>query len=245
MQLQTIGFPRSDGPLVTVLLPTRGRPDWLAKSVDSLYSLAVNKDKIEFLFRVDTDDLPTIQACCQIVDMLPNATLNIGKRGNGFRSMHHWINAMCVQARGDWLLIWNDDCQMKSSGWDHVLLHTGARSWHNVPDIFMLTIPSVGRPACNEFMFLRRKVTQVLGHWALSPHNDNWIHRVMTGINSVATIAQVEVEHFSDRIGDQTRAESEAAYQDTDETLNSGPALRAIQQDVSTLLDYINAHNPG
>ena len=86
---QYIGFPRGAGPLVTVLLPTRGRPKELFDSVESLYNLAINKDKIEFLFRVDTDDLPSIDVCNKLTESLPNARMVVDRRGQGYADMHH------------------------------------------------------------------------------------------------------------------------------------------------------------
>ena len=53
-------FQRGEGPLVSVLLPTRGRVDGLRIAIDSLHSLAEGKFNIEYLLKIDDDDADTI-----------------------------------------------------------------------------------------------------------------------------------------------------------------------------------------
>ena len=52
---------RGRGPLVSILIPTRGRSSSLCVAIDSLYSLAFDKSSIEFLLKVDDDDVETIE----------------------------------------------------------------------------------------------------------------------------------------------------------------------------------------
>ena len=44
---------------VSVLLPTRGRPEWLKESVMSLWSQAAHPNALELILKVDEDDEPT------------------------------------------------------------------------------------------------------------------------------------------------------------------------------------------
>ena len=46
-------FPRGEGPLVSILLPTRGRPDHLLSAVRSLWDLAYDKSNLEFNYWQD------------------------------------------------------------------------------------------------------------------------------------------------------------------------------------------------
>jgi hypothetical protein len=213
--------------------------------VESLYNLAINKDKIEFLFRVDTDDLPSIDVCNKLTESLPNARRVVDRRGQGYADMHHWINFLCKLARGDWLFVWNDDARMTTPNWDHILLHTAVESWHTVSDVCQLDVPAKGREGCYEFSFLRRSVVDILGHYALSPHTDNWLHRVMDGVRSVARVSQIEVEHLSDKMDDQTRKDSVAAYDNGElalATLDNEASLRGVHEDCLKLLDYIKTN---
>ena len=47
--------------LVSVLLPTRGRPELMLKSVGSLLTTASNPDQIQILLKIDNDDKETYQ----------------------------------------------------------------------------------------------------------------------------------------------------------------------------------------
>ena len=239
----TLTFPRAENPLVSVLLPTRGRPKWLSQSIQSLSRQAVQPDKVEFLFRADADDLETIEICRFYCEKLPNARVLIDKRGLGYREMHLWINTLCKLARGDWLLVWNDDALMATPKWDEILSQVQVQSCHNNPDVYMLVIPVNRRPLyCTEFMFVRRKVAEVLGHYSLSPHNDNWITRVLSKANSWGYLHSLAIDHLSDSINDKTREESVAAYDNgalAKTTLEAPEAQRAIQYDANKLLAYL------
>lgn len=242
---EPLTFPASGDYLVSVLLCTRGRPGWLVKSVESLMERAVNKDKIEFVFRADSDDHASIETCRRLMDKYPHSQLWISPRGRGYLDIHQWTYALARLARGDWLLVWNDDAMMTTDHWDHLLLHSGVECWHNVRDVYMLVTPTNGRPGCNEFYFLRRKVVDILGHISLSPHTDNWVTRVMAPLASVAFVP-IYIDHYSGQMTDQTRHDSVAAYADgatARETLESEWAQRAIQEDIRTLRDYVNVHN--
>ena len=242
---QPLTFPVTSPTLVSIILPSRGRPAELIESVNSILYTAVNKDKIEFLFRADNDDLATIDACHCLMEKLPHAQLWVSPRDKGYLEMHRWTYTLAKLAQSDWLLLWNDDAHMVTPQWDHLLLHAGVASWHNVPDNYMLVCKSKNRLGCNEFMFLRKKMVDYLGHISLSPHSDNWLMRVFTAIQSV-TFLPIEVDHFSQDMNDKTREESVAAYANgklAQETLESPQAQQAIRNDAQKLLSYILSHN--
>jgi hypothetical protein len=122
--------------------------------------------------------------------------------------MHEWINELATQAKGDWLLVWNDDAIMRTESWDHILLSTRVSGWTKCNDIMIIVVPTIGRPRAYEFPLVRRKVVELLGHHSLSPHTDNWVYSVMHSIQCTALHPYIFVEHFSDRIG--TKPEKKA-----------------------------------
>lgn len=237
-----MGFDRGDGPLVSVLLPTRGRPEMLCHALDSLFSLSVNKDKIEYLLKIDDDDEATLRMVERLI-RVPTIPVRVysSSRGRGYPDVHTWLNFLAGEAKGDWLLVWNDDALMRTEAWDHVLLFSGIKNcWHRCQDCFMLVIQPEGRPGCNEFYFLRRKVFEILGHLSLNQHVDNWLFSVMEMVGSVRQLS-VSIEHDSDKMEDQTRKDSEASYQAGSDELRSGPMVKAKAADVLKLLAYIEA----
>lgn len=234
-------FPRSDGPLVSVSLPTRGRPQLLVKAVESLHRHAVHPDKIEYIFRADTDDLPTIEACCRLVEFLPQATLIVEPRGAGYINIHHWHARIGQLARGDWLLIFNDDALLLTPRWDEMIASLSSEHFPH-PDVALAFFVTKDRPGCNEFFILRRKVLDILGFMGLSPHIDNWLNRVFTQLKACGTLTSILVDHQSGQMDDQTRKDSVAAYANgalARATLESPQAQQGIADCVKKLQEYI------
>ncbi len=206
-----MNFPRSDGPLVTVLLPTRGRPELLIQAVTSLHQRASRPDKIEWLFRVDTDDPNTQYACCKLIDQLPQATMVVEPRGTGYVNIHLWQSRLCQLARGDWIMLFNDDAIMTTPRWDDQIANLQVENFPH-PDIASAYFVTKDRPGCNEFFMIRRKVWEVLGFLSLSTHVDNWLHRVLTQCNACGTMPHIVIDHSSNLMQDQTRRDSVSAY---------------------------------
>lgn len=233
-------IPRGPGPLVSILLPTRGRPGHLYHAVDSLYSLAKDKGNLEFIFKADTDDPETIDAVEKLA-VIPGLKVKniISPRGNGYFDMHHWVNDMARQATGDWLLLFNDDARMTTQDWDTALMHIGTgMPWFGIADVCLIMAQTIGRPFANEFIILRRKTFEILGHISLSPHNDNWIYGVMEFLR-VRLTAPIHIEHLSEKIGDAIRESTVEAYKTTTISLNSIESKGLQLEDVAKLYNYL------
>lgn len=229
-------FPRSSNPLVSVLLPTRGRPKHLCEAIDSLYSLAHDKSLIEFILKIDNDDLETIDVSNKLSAVLPLKSI-ISPRGNGYLDMHHWVNNMCAMAKGDWLFLFNDDARMATQNWDQYLLQAfitkGAKKCDG-NDVCMLTISGT-----TEFMFLRRKVYEILGHYSLLHQCDTWIYSVMSTIHSAFTFPSISVKHLSGTIADDTRQGVEETYCSESAGMISAKSIKEKIKDAEKLIDYI------
>lgn len=229
-------FKRGEGPLVSVLIPSRGRPKSLLEAIDSLYSLAKNTNLIELILKLDSDDKETISVVTSLP--LPIKTI-ISPRGNGYWDMHHWVNDMCAISKGDWLYLFNDDARMTTQDWDQLLLRVQiANAFPGVEDVCLLVSPTIYHPNSHEFMFLRHTTYKILGHWSLSPQNDSWIHAVLSMIRFVFDYP-IYVQH--EEIDDVTRKGVKAAYGTTCMTLISSEAIRNQIKDALKLQDYIDA----
>lgn len=243
-------FPRGNGPLVSIILPSRGRPAGLCQSLDSLNSLAKDPSQIEYILKIDSDDQETINVYEKLKGMI-NIRAWISPRGLGYMDMHKWVNELALNwATGDWCMLWNDDAVLSSGngadildsqGWDIRLtlanFQAGA-TWHACPDICSLIAPTVGRWDASEFYFLRRKVVEILGHWALNPHTDTYIQSVLCSISSSFRFP-VYVSHKSDHINDVVRGEVLDAYKVAGKNLNSLECMRNKVEDTRKLIDYV------
>lgn len=97
---------------ISILCPTRGRPDNVRKLVESALATSQRPKEIEFLFYVDKDDLSFPQ---DITSLYPNQIKVI----NGPRL---WIsnahNVLYAFSSGEILMTAGDDMEFKTKSWD-------------------------------------------------------------------------------------------------------------------------------
>ena len=115
--------------LISVLIPTRARPDKLSRCIQSIVSTAANPERIEFVIWSDDDDKGTHEAIREWPVGIEFSVLYKPRIGHARHAEMYWQLAQA--ARGRWLWIMNDDGgvipgiknqQGKSSeGWDIIL----------------------------------------------------------------------------------------------------------------------------
>ena len=72
--------------LVSVLLPTRQRPDLMLKSVKSLIDKATDPTQIEVLLKIDTNDQDTYTSRYEELHKItPNCKVLISPQKNGYQ----------------------------------------------------------------------------------------------------------------------------------------------------------------
>lgn len=113
----------ADVPLnVSVLVPTRGRPDRLMKSIKSLIDLADNASELQILIGIDKDDEKTIGGLPD--ELIPYLNQNrvsyaaVGYDRKGYARLHEYYNDLAAYCQAKWIMVWNDDAVMKTPGWD-------------------------------------------------------------------------------------------------------------------------------
>ena len=234
-------FKRGMGPLVSVLIPTRKRPKHLLECVDSLWSLAIDKSLLEFVFKVDDDDEETIRVVQFISRIVPSKAI-FSLRGRGYLELGTWARQMSEVASGDWIFLFNDDARIATQGWDQFLLYSVDNTWHGTGDVMALVAPTIGKPFNNEFLFLRHETFKILGHWdGTGPYNDNWIYHVMDMVGSVM-IVPIFIRHFHEECQDEVRKELVAAMDESKINWNNPEGIAGRIKDSQKLLDYINDH---
>ncbi|MFE9735462.1 glycosyltransferase family 2 protein [Streptomyces sp. NPDC005863] len=214
--------------MISVLLPSRGRPQPLTDTVSGLLDLADHPDGIQILIAADPDDTPTLHAA------LPGqATIWAAPQRYGYPRLHEYVNRLAEQAAGDWLMLWNDDARMLTAGWDHrIEEHEPAVLWPHSNDI----------ATCNTFPIWPRAWTDHLGHVSLSPHCDSWIQYLG---QTLGRHPRVNIDILHDRADltgghdDETRAESLAGYRTAD---YGSPAMdTARAADIASLRQYLTS----
>lgn len=146
---------------ISVLVPSRQRPELLKRSIDSL-----GDGDFEVLVALDEDD-PLLDDYAGIGKAM------VGPR-HGYRSLQSYYNELAARARGEWLLLWNDDCIMVTEDWIDVVRSYDGQMVVLNPN----TNHDNWKIDMNVFPILPRKIVELVGHFSLSNHNDSWIEFV-------------------------------------------------------------------
>ena len=162
---------------ISVLLPTRGRITPLIATINSLLDNFSSDNEIEILLRFDEDDNNTFETVKQNIDDRRIKYL-VGPR-YGYPGLHHYLNELASEAKGDWLMLFNDDALMQTKYWDKEVEKYNDKmvflDSHSNQNTFSLLFPIVPR-----------KVTEIWGHFSLSRHCDGWM-------NDIANMLEIKV----------------------------------------------------
>lgn len=161
--------------MISVLCPTRHRINKFERSYESLTRAADRPQDVEFLAAVDPDDtsLATYGWYSGVMWVAPERF--------GYDGLHRYYQGLAEIARGDWLLVWNDDCEMTTPGWDTVI---GKLS----PDIMIADIQTPHSPLCC-FPAIRRRAVEALGRFSSdNPHVDTFWQDVGNATGIIASV---------------------------------------------------------
>ena len=182
--------------VISVLLPSRGRPASLAKTVAILDKIADDPAQVEIVVAADPDDKAT-----QLVPLRAPSLLWTAPERYGYNRIHEYVNHLASAATGEWLLLWNDDAIMLTKGWDTIIRDSPqAVLWSHANHA----------THCNLFPAWPKAWTDAMGHVALCWNCDTWM-QVVGEANGRHMPIPVEVLHDrADETGnhdDQTAAE--------------------------------------
>ncbi|HXJ25684.1 MAG TPA: glycosyltransferase [Streptosporangiaceae bacterium] len=149
--------------MISVLCPSRGRPAQLDASVTSLAANAAYDPPFEVLVVADDDDQDTIAAARELG---PSCRLLITSR-KGYDRLHEYYKIAAAAARGDWLMVWNDDAVMATLNWNAIIEGLP-------PGILVADVGSTQSPLCC-FPAVRREAVTALGRFSTdNPHVDTF-----------------------------------------------------------------------
>lgn len=100
---------------ISVLIPSRGRPQQLIKAVTALQNLASGLHQITYAVGCDSDDPDTVRACVVLGQGVRAYVLQ--RRG----SLGQIVNILSEQAPADVYCSYADDLEMREPGWDQLI----------------------------------------------------------------------------------------------------------------------------
>jgi len=232
-------FQRGNGPLVSVIFPTRERPNQLIAALDSCIKLAANPKNVEVLLKVDEDDVKTIAAIENYLRDCPSTVKAfVTPRGKGYLDIHNWLNALAAEAAGDWLFVLSDDAKVETQDWDEILNSAVIPVWHGFPEDVCMLIPHIGDGKQNSFFLLRRKTFELMGRVCGSPFGDTWLMNIMLFIHSTARLPLIKVNHYREG-NDYFQSGSHWSHWEDFGSLVSSGGILGQASDVTRLLSHI------
>jgi hypothetical protein len=156
--------------LVSILIPTRNRFDSLLEAIGSITKNTKCMGKIEIIVRFDNDDGYSLSR----IDELPTDKIDInvmiGERYK-YIELYKYVNEMCKETKGEFILWFNDDCVIETKNWDDIVSKYVGQIICFYPD-------NKGTGSGNIFPMISREIYEVLGHFSLSQQVDTWQHSV-------------------------------------------------------------------
>lgn len=180
-------------PRISILCPTRGRPDNLLRLIRTALDTA--SGPIEFVFYVDDDDQPTRALLTELNGRVPGLILSmlVGPR---ILLSEAW-NRCAEIARAEILMHAGDDITFESNGWDDNVIH----AFEAYPDrlVFVHGDDRLQGRNLGTHGFLHRRWVDVIGYFVppyfSSDYNDTWLTEVADMLDRRVYLPNVVTEH--------------------------------------------------
>lgn len=169
---------------ISILLPTRGRTDALLRSISSLIDTADTPARVELLLAFDNDDTESFgwfqQHIAPVIDAAGAAYSCFGYEPMGYIRLNEYVNSLAQQARGNWLVFWNDDAVMQTAGWDTVIAeHT---------DFAVLRMPAHQDHPYAIFPIVPKRWLHICGYLSAHQLSDAWISQIAYMLDIMVTV---------------------------------------------------------
>lgn len=226
--------------MISLVCPTRGRPDRFAEMVESAHTTAASPNRVQVVAYLDDDD-PELGAYRNTDHPLTVALL-VGDR---CVLSDAWNRAAQI-ANGSVLMLAADDLRFRSNGWDHAVEDCA----ESFPDGIALMYGRDGhadeRMATHPFVTSRwvDTVGRFTAPYFVADYVDLWLHDVAKRVGRAVYLPQLLIEHMHPSFGkgewDRTHEERiarakvaglPAVWNDTeDERRDEAAALLAVME---------------
>lgn len=237
----------------SVILPTRGRKEPLMKSIQSLVDQADNPENIEILLGMDNDDTDSVEYVkTEIIPKYPNVKLYIFP-SYGYGKLNIYANSLAALSVGHWLVLFNDDALIKTSGWDTIVKKYDS---HPMP-LLRMSVEKMSHPFAL-FPIVKRKWFETVGTLSSYSHIDRFVYNVNSNIdwnNRHLWVVDIPVDVLHDRY-DITGNNNDETFQRASQSYNEGepenpcsddyqPAFVAVLTATNKLIHYMNTELGG
>lgn len=188
---------------ISVLLPTRGRTDALARSVLSLVHTVSDPTALEILLAFDDDDNASVdhfqQHIAHAIDEAGIAYTALQMPRLGYVKLNQYVNMLAGRARGRWLKFWNDDAVMLTQAWDIKIIE------HD-PHFRVLRMPTHRDHPYAIFPIVPRAWYDMFGYISDHQISDAWVSQIAYMLDIMHNIDVTVVHDRHDLTGNNADA---------------------------------------
>ena len=188
-------------PDISILVPSRNRPDNLVRLYTSLMSRAKYPKKIEIISYIDDDDDSYENIKLPRLTIIQAPSILLAEAWN-----ECWRNSV-----GDWLGLFGDDVIFKTDEWDVKFREATSRYPDNIGFFFGDDLSNRGK-AYGTHGFIHKTWAEAVGYFVppyfSADYVDTWLNDVATKINRIVPI-DIVTEHLHVAFG---KAPNDATY---------------------------------
>lgn len=182
---------------ISLLCPTRKRPNFMKKLWESAYNLAEQKDDLEIVFYIDDDDIDSIE---MYKTMGKNCKAIIDDRGDG--NLSAMWNRCQEMADGEIFMHCGDDIRFRTEKWDLKVREVFESSKDKIALVY--GNDGVRKDDLATHGFVHKNWIDVVGYF-LPPYfssdmNDYWLTTVARNIGRLIKI-DIYTEHLHPAVG--------------------------------------------
>ena len=151
--------------MISVLLPSRGRPDLLFRAASSCFETAwLRSGDVELVLRIDDDDPLSKECASRLWRAYDDVQVIVGPRLDGYGSLLRFMNECAAAADGDLLMTFNDDGLFRTLGWNERIEAETARFHDGICNIATNSLQDPKAfPNAQPFSVVTRRWVELLG----------------------------------------------------------------------------------
>lgn len=227
----------------SIICPTRNRITNLIRFISSVDNSVSDKDKLEYMFYVDSDDSMTQTFLAAKKEQDNRINVVVGER----IIFSQMFNEIALKSTGDILFMTGDDILMQTKDWDLLV----EKEFSKVKDKLLVvsTRDGIQNEKIATHSFIGRPWLETLGYLTLGifpgDYVDNWLTDVARGISRLIYRDDIFVEHLHPNIGkgqlDSTYTEKfmQTARHNTAVRYYTEEIQSLIRRDINKLQSYI------
>lgn len=225
--------------MISILSPTRNRPNNIRRLVDSIIDTVNDINNIEFLVYIDDDDEASIPALQEVAEKINTNAI----QGNKMVGSQMY-NELGKIAQGDIIMFAADDIVFKTKNWDKIVIDKFNEYEDKILFIYGEDGFQHGRIGTHGFIhrFWIDIVGYVLPPKLASAYTDEWITNLAERVDRKLYLSDLFIEHLHPAIG---KAQTDSTYSERIEVMGDiGALYQNLEpdriQDAKKLKEFIN-----